>query len=115
MTRLSGRRFREKTVPSKVKENTKRDIRRLERSDTVLWSLSPMGIVLHNFALRKFIELDQTGYRLWSLLDGSRCVDDVVSMCRQSREDSPYRAPSERKIRDIVTLLSAYGFIVKRP
>lgn len=114
MTRPTDRWISGKTTFSKLNGNPKRDIRRLERSDTVLWSLSPMGIVLHNFALRKFVELDQTGYRLWSLFDGSRCVDDVVSMCRQSREDSSYRAPSEKKIHDIVALLSAYGFIVKR-
>lgn len=53
---------------------------RLERSDNVLWSLTPSGIILHDLLTGRYMELDGSGYRLWSLLDGARSVDEVVKL-----------------------------------
>lgn len=90
------------------------DARRLERSDTVLWSLSPKGIVLHNFVRREYIELDQTGYLLWSLLDGSRSIDQVIVMCREHQGAKLNRIPSPIKMQEIISLLFMHEFIVER-
>lgn len=91
-----------------------KDAHRLERSDAVLWSLSPKGIVLHNFIRREYIELDQTGYLLWCLLDGSRSIDQVITMCREQQGVKLSRIPSPKKMREIISLLFMHEFIAER-
>lgn len=83
------------------------DLRVLERSDTVLWTLAPGGIVLHNFALHCFLELDEVGYRLWGYLDGARTVEDAVRLVAASGD--------EEKVRETISTLVEYGFVTERP
>jgi hypothetical protein len=91
------------------------DQRILERSENVLWTLAPAGIVLHNFSQRYFLELDTLGYRAWGFLDGARTVDDVVARCSaQAPAVARERRKFERKIRNIVETLATYGFVVER-
>lgn len=78
-----------------------------ERSDNVLWSLSPKGIVLHNLISGSYIELDQDGYRTWCYLDGARAVDEVLDRC--VGPDS-VRGSKRRKILRIVNTLVKHGF-----
>lgn len=91
--------------------------RLLERSDTVLWTLSPGGIVLHNFAKRVFLELDEVGYRTWAFLDGARAVDEVVArVCVDSAVGNGTRTRDiEPRVREIVDTLLEHGFVVERP
>ncbi|MBI2625662.1 hypothetical protein HYW68_01275 [Candidatus Parcubacteria bacterium] len=91
------------------------DARILERSDTVLWTIAPPGIVLHNFACRRFLELNAVGYKAWAFLDGARTVDEVVARCSTGDGSSDQgRRASQRKVRHIVDTLAAYGFVVER-
>ena len=80
----------------------------LERSDTVLWTIAPPGIVLHNFACRKFIQLDKVGYAAWGLLDGARTVKEVIERCTAGR------SRQRIQVRSIVKTLSDNGFLVER-
>ncbi|MGB8510863.1 MAG: PqqD family protein [Pyrinomonadaceae bacterium] len=91
------------------------DERILERSDTVLWSLAQPGIVLHNFARRLYLELDEVGYRAWAYLDGARTVEEVVVRCctRSEDGDGPSRA-CERHVREIVDTLVEHRFVEER-
>lgn len=82
------------------------DLRVLERSDDVLWTIAPPGIVLHNIARHCYLELDETGYKAWGYLDGARSVDEVVERCA---------APGDgKKVRGIVETLFANGFVEER-
>lgn len=96
-----------------TKRSPKVDMRFLERSDTVLWSLAPGGIVLHNYARRCFLELDQLGYRLWGLLDGARPVEEVVRS-PQVAQSGGKNGTSESAAREIVATLVAHGFVEER-
>jgi Coenzyme PQQ synthesis protein D (PqqD) len=81
----------------------------LERSDTVLWTIAPPGIVLHNFACRKYIQLDKTGYIAWGLLDGARTVREVIDRCAANGSSE-----KRRRVRGIVRTLADNGFLVGR-
>jgi hypothetical protein len=83
----------------------KPDARRLERSDDVLWTIAPPGVVLHQVSTRKYLELDAVGYRIWALMDGARSVDDVVKLC----DTSPTTA-----VRAIVACLVEHRFVEAR-
>ena len=80
----------------------------VERSENVLWSLSPKGIVLHNLVSGGYIELDQDGYRTWAFLDGARAVEDVVVRCAEP--DSDRNRSKRRKILRIIDKLVEHGF-----
>lgn len=87
----------------------------LERSDTVLWSLSPGGIVLHNFARRCFLELDDVGYRTWAYLDGARPVDEVVRrVCEESSSADVGERQLGEKVNGIIGTLLEHGFVAER-
>lgn len=86
------------------------DTRTFERSDSVLWTVSSPGVVLHNFARRTFLELDATGYAVWGFLDGARPVDEVVAMTVEATDGDE----SARRVREIVTMLIEHGFVEER-
>lgn len=90
------------------------DDRYLERSDNVFWTIAPPGILLHNFTLRYYLELDAVGYRLWGYLDGARTVDEVVDRCCEEFAGVQPRETLRRSIRDIVETLLTHGFVVER-
>lgn len=83
------------------------DARVLERSDTVLWTLAGTGIVLHNFASRRFLELDAVGYRAWGFLDGARSADEVVASVRAD----PGPPAPEAELRALIEVLVEHGFV----
>ena len=85
----------------------------VERSDNVLWSLSPKGIVLHNLISGSYMELDQDGYRTWGFLDGARAVDDVLARCAGTGRDC--RGSKRRKILRIINKLVEHGFAEEAP
>ena len=89
-----------------------RDARVLERSDTVLWSLAGDGIVLHNFVRRRFLHLDEVGYRAWAYLDGARTVEEVVALC--CADGGRPQHTREHHVREIVETLAENGFIEER-
>jgi len=95
-------------------ERTVEDCRVLERSDNVHWTLASKGILLHNFAHRCFLELDEVGYRAWGLLDGARSADDVVATCCAEFAGSHGDTGLDQAVRDIVNTLYSHGFIVER-
>jgi hypothetical protein len=88
----------------------------LERSDFVLWSLSPNGIVLHHLDDGIYLELDALGYLLWGLLDGGRTVEEVMQL---SEELSVQRgihlelAVVRDKMRQIISVLLHNRFVVE--
>lgn len=81
----------------------------LERSDYVLWSIAPQGIVLHELRGHRYMELDRAGYLLWGLLDGARSVDEVVAL---GLIKTPGSADTE--IRRTIKTLLAHDFIEPR-
>ena len=88
------------------------DAQVLERSNNVLWSLSPTGIVLHNVVSRTFLELDEMGYRVWGLLDGARSAGHVIKYLAE--EGSAPSKSLRRKLRDVIQTLATYGFVGTR-
>jgi len=99
---------RKRTGGAKTRRAEPFDNRILERSETVLWTIAPPGIVLHNFARRKYIQLDKTGYAAWGLLDGARTVKEVIERCAADRSQQ------RREVRSIVRTLADHGFVVER-
>lgn len=98
-----------RTGSAKAKHAGALDSRVLERSDKVLWTIAPPGIVLHNFAQRKFIQLDKAGYAAWGYLDGARTVGAAIDRC------APRRRPElRRRVRRIVQTLIENGFLVEK-
>jgi hypothetical protein len=83
----------------------------LERSDCVFWTLAPPGILLHNFARRRFVELDSTGYLAWGYLDGARTVTEVVMRC-VARAPARSRPAARRKTLQLVRTLFDNGFVI---
>lgn len=90
------------------------DARILERSDTVLWTIAGDGILLHNFARRRYLELDALGYAAWGFLDGARTVDEVVARCTQQGRSASELRTLERRVRRFVDVLVEHGFIGAR-
>jgi hypothetical protein len=88
------------------------DSRIFERSDFVLWSLAPSGIVLHNLLTRRFLELDELGYQAWAFLDGARTVDEVIDRCCASPAHSKNLA--RKQVRSIVNVLVEHRFVEER-
>jgi hypothetical protein len=86
------------------------DQRLLQRGDTVLWTLAGRGVILHNFACHRFLELDAVGRRTWAFLDGARTVDEVVSRVCAGEP----RPGAERRVRALVDILVEYGFVRRR-
>jgi hypothetical protein len=82
----------------------------LERSDEVLWTIAPPGIVLHHLPLHFFLELDALGYSVWAFLDGARPVDEVVSRAVAAQPDGADALAAQ----EIVEVLSLYGFVTER-
>lgn len=92
-----------------LKRNGALDSLILERSETVLWTIAPPGIVLHNFARRKFMQLDAVGYSAWGFLDGARTVGEVIE------RTTPHGKPALRKrLHSVIRTLAYNGFIVER-
>ncbi len=83
----------------------------LERSDVVLWTLAPPGILLHNFASRRFLQLDELGYLAWGFLDGGRTVQEVITRCSSNGRTSKM---AQREVRAVVKTLFQHGFIEER-
>jgi len=89
--------------------------RLLERSDNVLWTIAPPGILLHNFAQGRFLELDELGYKAWGYLDGARTVDEVIAQSLAAAgAASTSSAAAVKKVRTIVQTLFANGFVEER-
>jgi len=101
--------------PEKKARTESADERVLERSDNVLWTIAPPGILLHNFARRRFLELDEVGYKAWGYLDGARTVDEVVARCTESAGADPKsKVANIKKVHGIVQTLFAHGFVEER-
>jgi hypothetical protein len=83
----------------------------LERGDTVLWTLTGHGVILHNFASHLFLELDEVGYRTWGYLDGARPVDEVISCVAAGGSDSP---SDRREVGALIAVLLEHGFVQQR-
>jgi hypothetical protein len=106
---------RKPTKRKRLKAQTQRELDDLilERSDTVLWTIAPPGIVLHNFVRRQYIQLDAVGYAAWGFLDGGRTVKEVVERC-SSKGQPDDRTQLQRHLRGIVQTLVENGFIEER-
>ncbi len=91
------------------------DNRKMERSDSVLWTLSPTGIVLHNFRIRRYLELDQVGYRAWALLAGARTVDEVIERSVPGSTSTRSATALSRRLRQTIQTMAAHGFLQERP
>jgi hypothetical protein len=85
----------------------------LERSDMVLWSLSPRGIVLHDLIRNAYLELDEVGYRTWGFLDGARTLEETIDLSARSIAGGRDAAVT-RKVRRAVRALQSQGFLVER-
>lgn len=48
-----------------------------EKNSTVLWTLTPEGIVLHNFVNRQFVELKGFAHLVWAYLDGVHRLEEI--------------------------------------
>lgn len=102
----------ERTALSPKMDAAATDMRTFERSDSVLWTVSSPGVVLHNFARRTFLELDATGYVVWGFLDGARPVEEVVAMAVEATGGNGDEAA--RRVREIVATLIEHGFVEER-
>src|SRR5882724_371788 len=85
----------------------------LERSDNVLWTVAPPGILLHNLELRLYFELDALGYVAWGFLDGGRTVDEVVSRCLERFPRTVHEQTAADLI-EIIKTLQEHGFVKDR-
>lgn len=81
-----------------------------EKSDTVLWAFTPSGIVLHNFSLGRFVELDAAGLLVWELLDGVHSTEEIKHRLR-SANCMPRNLP-EAFVDSLVASLASGGFAV---
>ncbi|RSK38916.1 PqqD family protein [Hymenobacter perfusus] len=96
------------------KSSNELDERVLERSDWVLWTLAPNGIVLHNLQRRYFLELDNLGYSVWGFLDGARTVEEVINRCCSVQDNGELQPSCELHIRNMISTMAQYGFIEER-
>lgn len=83
----------------------------LERGDTVLWTLTGHGVILHNFASHQFLELDETGYCAWAYLDGARSVKDVIECVLAARCDASDAPSARRRLGALIAALFEHGFV----
>ncbi len=82
-----------------------------ERGDNVLWTLSAQGAFLHNFESRRFLELDELGYRTWAFLDGARSVEQVVECVLAGSQAS---AVIEARVDALIATMVDHGFVQPR-
>jgi len=83
----------------------------LERCDTVLWSLAPGGMVLHNVVSGLYLELDPLGYRVWGLLDGAHSASEIRRICAVGTPDC---AGMQARVDQIIETLLQYGYVEAR-
>jgi hypothetical protein len=60
-----------------------RHLPKYEKSHSVLWALTGNGIVLHNFSLQKFVELNSPDDLVWAYLDGAHSLHEVCDLITQ--------------------------------
>lgn len=86
-----------------------------EKSDTVLWALTPEGVLLHNFANQKYVELKGTEHLVWAYLDGAHNLDDVcarIATISGKRNETP--GDLRRLIQDTFERLLVGSFVMER-
>ncbi|MBS1582076.1 MAG: PqqD family peptide modification chaperone [Bacteroidetes bacterium] len=59
----------------------------LKKNEAVMWAFTANGIVLHNTARARFIELDEVGERIWSYVDGSHSAEQILEKLRALRPE----------------------------
>jgi hypothetical protein len=62
-------------------------------------------VILHNFANRTFLHVDDAGYRTWAFLDGARTVSEVTERV----------GGDPRRTRELVDAFAAHGFVELKP
>ena len=87
------------------------DRRLLQRSEDVLWSIAPPGVMLHHLGLGVYLELDALGYALWAYLDGARSVDEAVLQAAGAVGGDGSLANAW----EMLSTLDHYGFVIERP
>ena len=102
-------------TPSCISRDAGEGFSLYEKGDTILWALTPEGIVLHNFANRKYVELKGPEHLVWSYLDGAHSLEDIrarISIAPQAENGS------EEALRKLIDStfeqLFEGGFITKK-
>jgi len=86
-----------------------------EKEDTILWALTPDGILLHNFANRKYVELKGKDHLIWSYLDGAHSLNDISALILNGQFEGNGSADGRHElVEDTCKRLLAGGFIAKK-
>ena len=86
-----------------------------EKQETILWALTPDGIVLHNFANRKYVELKGEEHLIWSYLDGAHSLKDISALIANGHSEGNGSANGRHEIVEATCKrLLAGGFIAKK-
>jgi len=85
---------------------------RWEKADTVLWAFTPDGIVLHNFACSRYLNLDAAAHIVWSYLDGLHAPEEIAEKLGETPAyaQAP-RVRRLRQVRQVIAELVDGGFI----
>jgi hypothetical protein len=86
-----------------------------EKEDTILWALTPEGILLHNFANRRYVELKGKEHLIWSYLDGAHSLKDISTLLANGHADGNGSADGPIElVEETCKRLLAGGFIAKK-
>lgn len=84
-----------------------------EKCPTVLWALTPNGILLHNFKTGQFVELKGDDYVTWCYLDGTHSLDAIVGILER-RTDNRMQSLLRIRAKKLLNRLVTSGFVVVR-
>jgi hypothetical protein len=73
----------------------------LRRNEQVVTQAAADAFFLFDLSHGEYYSLNDVGHRVWQLCDGSRSVDDLVSLICQE-----FEAPSEAVAADVLELLA---------
>lgn len=87
-----------------------------EKSQTVLWALTPPdGILLHNFSRRLYINLYGLEKIVWDHLDGLHDAASIVALAQARASVLGMTRSKGRSVAEkVIARLTEGGFIVKR-
>ena len=86
-----------------------------EKEDTILWALTPEGILLHNFANRRYVELKGKEHLIWSYLDGAHSLNDISALLSNGQPEGNGSADGPNElVEETCKRLLAGGFIARK-
>jgi hypothetical protein len=84
-----------------------------EKGDTVFFAVKPDGVMLHNYAVGEFVDLDKNEELLWKYCDGTMNLSEAIDRAIQDWPGPPTET-RKKHLHDLAERLLVGGFLRQR-